>query len=152
MSWHDKITSTKNSLLYFWSTLILKWKERQVKKEKTWWKGKFTFSISACRTFKSFLDCWSSCVSLVLVWSSCCSKARWVPCSWESSYITYYEKLIFQATDSYLSMIKPSDTFWLTRSWSLSFCSRARLQLSALCLWQLISSVVCLSFCSTAEH
>lgn len=72
-------------------------------------KENVTFSISACRTFKSFLDCWSSCVSLVLVWSSCCSKAWWVPCSWESSYITYYKEIFFSR---YRSLMKHDKTFW----------------------------------------
>lgn len=43
-------------------------------------------------------------------------------------------------------------TFWLFLSWSLSFCSSVCLQLSALCLWQLSSSLTCFIFCSTAEY
>lgn len=42
--------------------------------------------MSACKTLHSFLDCWSSCVSLFLTWSSCCSRFWWELCSWVSSY------------------------------------------------------------------
>lgn len=50
---------------------------------------KVTFSMSACSMLQSFLDCWISCVSLVLVWFSCWSKAWWELCSWANSYTKY---------------------------------------------------------------
>lgn len=114
--------------------------------------------MSACKTLHSFLDCWSSWVSLFLTWSSCCSRFWWELCSWVSSY-SVIETMTFFPTlskvvwvNNILLLTGFCLTFWLSRSLSLSFCSRARLQLSALCLWQFISSVTCLSFCSTDEH